>query len=330
MAAYAKAPLVPLPPQPKGVPFPTEAWPKGQAPEAAARVIKTQFDQAFGNAKSPMGETRAVIVIQGGRIVAEQYGKGFDEKSKLVSWSMAKSVTSLLVGIALDQGLIRGLDDLPQDYVPELQGTLHGQVPLRHLLNMSSGADVLHERDPVRIDVPAFAPSKSQRRAAKNAARLERVVGVPVVDDERRALYHRWHAHRETARGWDPSELDEERYAMDFAFPHPAAREVAFRDPEDGDRLVGLGIFDETKCSMSAVYFFWDPERAPPSLGVANVVTLVEDARAKALRYVYLGYRVLGCPSLVYKSKYLPHELLIGRPALGVRAVWKSAESDRR
>jgi len=182
----------------------------------------------------------------------------------------------------------------------------------------------------LRIDVPAFAPSKSQRRAAKNAARLERVVGVPVVDDERRALYHRWHAHRETARGWDPSELDEERYAMDFAFPHPAAREVAFRDPEDGDRLVGLGIFDETKCSMSAVYFFWDPERAPPSLGVANVVTLVEDARAKALRYVYLGYRVLGCPSLVYKSKYLPHELLIGRPAFGERAVWKSAESDRR
>jgi CubicO group peptidase (beta-lactamase class C family) len=61
---------------------------------------------------------------------------------RLTSWSMAKSVTSLLVGIALDQGLIRSLDDLPQDYVPELQGTLHGQVPLRHLLNMSSGTDV--------------------------------------------------------------------------------------------------------------------------------------------------------------------------------------------
>ncbi|MDB4935721.1 MAG: Arginine-tRNA-protein transferase [Labilithrix sp.] len=175
----------------------------------------------------------------------------------------------------------------------------------------------------LRIDVGSFAPSKSQRRAAKNAARLRRVVGAPIVDDERLALYHRWHAQREATRGWDPSEIDPERYATDFAFPHPAAREVAFRDPDDGDRLVGLGIFDETERAMSAVYFFWDPERAPASLGVANVVTLVAEAREKALPHVYLGYRVLGCASLVYKAKYLPHELLVGRPALGEPPEWK-------
>ena len=74
---------------------------------------------------------------------------------------------------------------------------------------------------------------------------------------------------------------------------------------------------------MSAVYFFWDPEHAPPSLGVANVVTLVEDARAKGLAYVYLGYRVLGCASLVYKAKYGPHELLVGRPAFGEPPEWR-------
>jgi arginine-tRNA-protein transferase len=174
----------------------------------------------------------------------------------------------------------------------------------------------------LRIDVQRFHASKSQRRAVKNAAGLRRVVGVPVVDDERLALYHLWHSQREGARGWEPSDLDPERYAVDFAFPHPAAREVAFRDPEDGDRLVGLGIFDESPRAMSAVYFFWDPERAPASLGVANVVMLVADARAKNLPHVYLGYRVLGCASLVYKSKYAPHELLIGRPELGEPPAW--------
>ena len=181
----------------------------------------------------------------------------------------------------------------------------------------------------LRVDVSAFRPSKSQRRATKNAARLRRVVGVPVVDDERLALYHLWHAQRETARGWEPSDLDPERYAVDFAFPHPAAREVAFRDPEDGDRLVGLGIFDEAPRAMSAVYFFWDPERAPASLGVANVVTLVDDARAKGLPHVYLGYRVLGCASLVYKSRYEPHELLVGRPELGELPRWASPPASR-
>ncbi len=72
------------------------------------------------------------------------------------SWSMAKSVTSLLMGIALDKGFIQSIDDLPEKYVPQLQGTLLGGIAMRHLLNMSSGVDVVHERDPYRIDVPAL------------------------------------------------------------------------------------------------------------------------------------------------------------------------------
>ena len=175
----------------------------------------------------------------------------------------------------------------------------------------------------LRIDVAAFAARKSQRRAVKNAARLRRIVSVPVADEERIALYRRWHAQRETARGWEPTAMDPERYAMDFAFPHPSAREAAFRDPADGDRLVGLGIFDETPNALSAVFFFWDPERAPSSLGVANVVTLVEQAREQGVPHVYLGYRVLGCPSLVYKASYGPHELLEGRPSPLETSVWR-------
>lgn len=174
----------------------------------------------------------------------------------------------------------------------------------------------------LRIDVASFKPSKSQRRAVKAASRLQRIVGAPLVDEERLALYHRWHAQREDARGWTESSMDAERYALDFAFPDPSAREAAFRDPEHGDRLVGLGIFDETPRAFSAVYFYWDPEHAPPSLGVANVVTLVDDARAKGLPWVYLGYRVLGCASLLYKAKYGPHHLLVGRPAVDEEPQW--------
>ena len=40
---------------------------------------------------------------------------------------------------------------------------------------------------------------------------------------------------------------------------------------------------------------------------------------------MYLGYRVLGCASLVYKSKYVPHELLVGRPEFGEPPVWVPA-----
>ncbi|HEY8073570.1 MAG TPA: hypothetical protein VIF62_05665 [Labilithrix sp.] len=175
----------------------------------------------------------------------------------------------------------------------------------------------------LRVLAKDFAPSKSQRRAAKNARRLRRIVSVPHIDEERLALYDKWHAQREDARGWDPSPIDAQRYGFDFAFPHPSVREVAFRDPDDGDRLVGLGIVDETPNAFSAVYFFWDPEHAPPSLGVAHVVLLVEDARARGVPFVYLGYRVLECPSLVYKARYGPHELLEGRPADTEMPRWK-------
>lgn len=58
---------------------------------------------------------------------------------------MAKSVTSLLLGIALDRGYVASLDDPATKYVPSLSGTLHGETTLRNLMNMSSGAAISHD-----------------------------------------------------------------------------------------------------------------------------------------------------------------------------------------
>lgn len=174
----------------------------------------------------------------------------------------------------------------------------------------------------LRIPTATFAASKSQRRAKKNATSLIRTVDLPIVDEERLDLYRRWHEAREDERGWEPSDLDAERYAFDFAFPHPCVREVTFRDPVAGGRLVGVGICDVTPSAVSAVYFFWDPDRAPPSLGIANVVALVEDARVQGKEHVYLGYRVEGCGSLAYKARFRPHEVLVGRPSMSGEPRW--------
>lgn len=176
---------------------------------------------------------------------------------------------------------------------------------------------------PTRVPTASFVPSRNQRRARNQAAGLTRTVEPPRVDEERLALYARWHQHREGRRGWEPSVLDEERYVMEFAFPHPAVREVAFRDPRDHDRLVGLGIVDEVPDALSAVYFFWDPEFAPPSLGTAHIVHLIEDAAARGLSHVYLGYLVAACPSLAYKGRFQPQSALLGRPHDHEAPEWK-------
>jgi arginyl-tRNA--protein-N-Asp/Glu arginylyltransferase len=171
----------------------------------------------------------------------------------------------------------------------------------------------------LRVLAGQFAPSKSQRRAARACGRLRRVVGAPRIDDARLALYARWHAGREQIRGWESNEQSRERYSLEFAFPHPCAREAAFYDDDargaDGTlgRLVGLGLFDATPRALSAAFFFHDPDYARLSLGTANVLSLIEDARAEGRPYVYLGYRVDGCASLRYKAAFRPHELLRGR-----------------
>jgi arginine-tRNA-protein transferase len=162
----------------------------------------------------------------------------------------------------------------------------------------------------LRVVVDHFTPSKSQRRAARAGARLRRAVGVPRVDAERLALYARWHAEREQARGWEPNPQSRDRYALEFAYPHPCAREAAFYDDDAGGRLVGVGLFDATPRALSAAFFFHDPDYARLSLGTANVLALVADARASGRPHVYLGYRVAGCASLQYKATFRPHELL--------------------
>jgi leucyl-tRNA---protein transferase len=182
----------------------------------------------------------------------------------------------------------------------------------------------------LRVVVDQFTANQSQRRAARACARLRRVVGVPRVDAGRLALYAKWHASREAARGWEPNGQARDRYALEFAFPHPAAREAALYDDDAGVRLVGIGLFDETPNALSAAFCFYDPAYAKMSLGTANVMSLVASARASGRRHVYLGFCVAGCASLRYKAAFRPHERLVGRPAEGELARWTLAEHDGR
>jgi arginine-tRNA-protein transferase len=175
---------------------------------------------------------------------------------------------------------------------------------------------------PTRLPVASFAPTRSQRRARRKAEGLRILVGPPQVDDERLSLYRLWHEDREAAHDWAPSALDVEEYAIQFAFPHPCAREVAFFDDEAGGKLVGVGLCDEAPRAWSLVYFFFDPACAARSLGIANVVLGVEIAASRDIPYVYLGYSVAECASLRYKSAFGPREELQGWPKMGEAPAW--------
>lgn len=192
------------------------------------------------------------------------------------------------------------------------------------------GCRPCHECVPLRIPVASFRASKQQRRVWSKAKHLRLEVGFPQIDEQRLDLYHRWHAVRGETRGWPEDRLDAEEYYHQFAFPHPAVREYSYWDdaPPSGasPRLVGVGIVDETPRALSAVYTFHDPDYHRLSLGTASVLFQLAEAERLGKEWLYLGYRVRGCPSSEYKERFQPHELLTGRPGFDEEPRWSPHE----
>ncbi len=180
---------------------------------------------------------------------------------------------------------------------------------------------------PTRVPVAGYSPSKSERRAMRANAHLRIEIGPPRVDAARLALHARWHRFREDCRGWSPADIDPRHYAISFAFPHPSVLEIAAWDDSEAGRprLVSIAITDETPSAWSAVYFFYDPDDAHRSPGIANVVRQIELARARGKRHLYLGYLVEESASMAYKARFAPAERLDGWPEDGEPPSWRRA-----
>jgi len=80
-----------------------------------------------------------LLIAKDNRILIERYQYGRTDTDRLTSFSMAKSVVGLLIGIALKEGAIRSVDDLAETYVPGLKDTEYGRTPIKALLLMASG-----------------------------------------------------------------------------------------------------------------------------------------------------------------------------------------------
>lgn len=92
--------------------------------------------------------TQGVVVVRDGAIAAEWYAPGRGPDSWGASWSMAKSFTSALIGIAIGDGLIPSVDEPMTTYYPEWSGTPRENITLRDVLHMASGLDWNEEYDP--------------------------------------------------------------------------------------------------------------------------------------------------------------------------------------
>ncbi len=145
--------LRPFPPQPADVPWPTEAWEEAAPPpEVDPADLSARLDRVLGPDQDPaVGHTNAVAVVHRGRIVAERYGEvemgplaelagvqpgPITPETALHSWSQAKSVCHLLVGILQERGHLDTTQPAP---VPEWAGDDRAAITWDHLLQMRPG-----------------------------------------------------------------------------------------------------------------------------------------------------------------------------------------------
>ena len=84
-------------------------------------------------------KTTGLLILKDGKVVAERYQYDRQPDMRFRSFSMAKTITAMLVGIAHGKGLIKSLDDKASDYWPEIAASAYGQTTIRNLLRMSSG-----------------------------------------------------------------------------------------------------------------------------------------------------------------------------------------------
>lgn len=146
--AAVQGAMAPAAPAPRfGASLPSEPVDAPPLLPALDPPIKAKADALFTDADA-VGETRALLVLRNGELVYERYGAGFGPDSKLISWSMAKSITAVLVGFLVSDGQL-SLDGPTPVAAWQRTGDPRGAIALKHLLHMSSGLEHVEEGEPV-------------------------------------------------------------------------------------------------------------------------------------------------------------------------------------
>ena len=139
-------------PDPGSGPDRATPWPAGDGPamlpaEVDAGALDAAIATAFteDDADGRLRNTRAVVVVKGGELIAERYGDGFDADTPLLGWSMAKSVANAMVGRIVGSGRLALTDDgLREDWADDDRAG----ITLEHLLTMTSGLEFDEVYDP--------------------------------------------------------------------------------------------------------------------------------------------------------------------------------------
>jgi CubicO group peptidase (beta-lactamase class C family) len=120
---------------------------RADSPWSFQRAAEPDISYAFGGERHTIIDyldrqpTTGLLIARDDTILFEHYQYARSERDRFLSQSMAKTITAMLIGIAVADGAIKSIDDEVAIYVPRLAGTEYGKTPIRALLHMSSGVE---------------------------------------------------------------------------------------------------------------------------------------------------------------------------------------------
>jgi len=172
----------------------------------------------------------------------------------------------------------------------------------------------------VRIAVQQFNPNGSERRVLRKNEGIRAELHPLFASREHLALYNEYHRFMHQHRGWPLQQITASGYNQEFltGASDAGSQWLYF----DAGRLVGVSLMDEVPGAISLIYFFYDPAWRGQSPGTFSILNQLLYAKSRGLEYAYLGYWVDECPSMHYKGRFHPRQILVDYPAEDEPAVW--------
>jgi arginine-tRNA-protein transferase len=155
----------------------------------------------------------------------------------------------------------------------------------------------------IRVLAKEYAPNKSHRRTLKKNEDIAVTVGFPRYSKEKLRLY-------EDYLEWQHSRGPEDAVSLRSSLYRSGVYTLEF-EYRLRRRLVAVGIVDVCSRSLSTVYAFYDPAHASRSLGTFSALREILFCQELGIPFYYLGFFVVDCPSMSYKARFRPHEILV-------------------
>ena len=174
----------------------------------------------------------------------------------------------------------------------------------------------------LRIDANSFTFSRNAKRTIKKNKDTVFSIQSPTITNEHLEIYEKYHKYMEKKKGWKNYRITPGGYQELYkAGAGKFGKEILYYID---DRLVGVDLVDFLDDGISSIYFFYDPDFRNFSLGRYSIYMQIQLAKNFNLRWIYLGYYVKDCPSLNYKDRYKPYEIMTNNATLEESPIWEA------